>query len=160
LGKIGTSLAGFEVGRTALQQEVSRMVRWLATAGLGACVVVGVGYGVAQHRWLAGALAGLTLAISMVPEEFPVILTVFLALGAWRISRHSVLTRRIPAIETLGSATVLCVDKTGTLTLNRMSVAALAPASERPHTRTTASAPSAASRQLVRTAVLASKADG
>src|SRR5262249_30029206 len=60
--------------------------------------------------------------ISMVPEEFPVVLTIFLALGAWRISRKHVLTRRVPAIEMLGSATVLCVDKTGTLTMNRMTV--------------------------------------
>src|SRR5215470_15870091 len=61
-------------------------------------------------------------AISMVPEEFPVVLTIFLALGAWRISRKRVLTRRVPAIEMLGSATLLCVDKTGTLTMNRMAV--------------------------------------
>jgi Ca2+-transporting ATPase len=126
LGKIGTALIRVEVGRTALQSEVSRMVRLLAAMGLAACLFAGVAYGLVRHAWLDGALAGLTLAISMVPEEFPVILTVFLALGAWRISRSHVLTRRIPAIETLGSATVLCVDKTGTLTMNRMSVAAVA----------------------------------
>src|SRR3954469_24411879 len=80
-------------------------------------------YGSARGRWLDGALAGLTMAISMIPEEFPVVLTIFLALGAWRISRSHVLTRRVPAIETLGAATVLCVDKTGTLTLNQMAVA-------------------------------------
>jgi Ca2+-transporting ATPase len=125
LGKIGTALLRVEVGKTALQAEVSRMVRLLAAMGMAACIVAGVAYGFVRHAWLDGALAGLTLAISMVPEEFPVILTVFLALGAWRISRSHVLTRRIPAIETLGSATVLCVDKTGTLTLNRMSVAAV-----------------------------------
>ena len=126
IGTIGKALARIEIGRTALQTEVSRMVRVLAAAGLSVCVVVGVTYGMAHHRWLDGALAGLTLAISMVPEEFPVVLTVFLALGAWRISQRHVLARRIPAVETLGSATVLCVDKTGTLTLNRMSVAAMA----------------------------------
>src|SRR4029077_10944966 len=71
---------------------------------------------------LASVLAGLTLAMAIVPEEFPVVLTVFLAIGAWRISRKRVLTRRMPAIEMLGSATVLCVDKTGTITQNRMSV--------------------------------------
>jgi Ca2+-transporting ATPase len=75
--------------------------------------------------WLSGLLAGITLAMAMLPEEFPVVLTVFLALGAWRISRNRVLTRCVPAVETLGSATVLCVDKTGTLTQNRMSVSKL-----------------------------------
>ena len=64
--------------------------------------------------------------MSILPEEFPVILTVFLALGAWRISRSRVLTRRMPVIETLGAATVLCVDKTGTLTQNRMTLRSLA----------------------------------
>ena len=67
-------------------------------------------------------LAGIALAMAILPEEFPVVLTVFLALGAWRISRSRVLTRRMPAIETLGAATVLCVDKTGTLTLNQMTL--------------------------------------
>src|SRR6185295_5334928 len=85
-------------------------------------------YALARGDWLAGALAGLTLAMSLIPEEFPVVLAIFLALGAWRISRHGVLTRRMPAIETLGAATVLCVDKTGTLTENRMSVVDTAPA--------------------------------
>ena len=72
--------------------------------------------------WKEGFLAGITMAMATLPEELPVVLTIFLALGAWRISRHRVLTRRMPAIETLGAATVLCVDKTGTLTLNQMSV--------------------------------------
>jgi P-type Ca2+ transporter type 2C len=125
LGRIGASMASLEIGRTALQKEVTSLVRVLAVAGLAMCVAVGVLYGLTRGDWLDGALAGLTMAISMIPEEFPVILTVFLALGAWRISRSHVLTRRIPAIETLGSATTLCVDKTGTLTLNRMSVAAV-----------------------------------
>ena len=70
-------------------------------------------------------LAGIALGMSMLPEEFPVVLTVFMAMGAWRISRARVLTRRAAAIETLGSATVLCTDKTGTLTENRMSIAEL-----------------------------------
>ncbi len=157
LGRIGAALTGVEVGRTELQKEVSRMVRVLALAGLAACSAVGLGYGIARHAWLDGALAGLTLAISMVPEEFPVILTVFLALGAWRLAKHDVLTRRIPAVETLGAATVLCVDKTGTLTLNQMSVAAVhadgatieAIKSRHPLT--------AASARVVSAAILASK---
>lgn len=125
LGRIGRSIAELEIGRTRLQAEVDRVVRLLALAGLSVCGIVAISYGTSRGGWLAGTLAGLTLAISMVPEEFPVILTVFLALGAWRISQRHVLTRRIPAIETLGAATVLCVDKTGTLTMNQMAVAAV-----------------------------------
>jgi Ca2+-transporting ATPase len=159
LGKIGAALEGVEIGRTALQSEVSRMVRLLAAAGMAACVAVGVVYGVTRQRWLDGALAGLTLAISMVPEEFPVILTVFLALGAWRISRSRVLTRRIPAIEALGAATVLCVDKTGTLTMNRMSVAAVATDDGREEMLRDDEPLSAEAAHVVSTAILASKPD-
>lgn len=122
LGKIGKSLQTLLPESTRLQQETSRLVRAFAVLGIGLCVVVALIYGYTRANWLQGALAGLTLAISMVPEEFPVVLTIFLAMGAWRISRNRVLTRRMPAIETLGSATVLCVDKTGTLTENRMTV--------------------------------------
>jgi len=83
-------------------------------------------YGLTRGNWLQGFLAGITLAMAMLPEEFPVVLTIFLALGAWRLSKMNVLARRVPVIETLGSATVLCVDKTGTLTVNRMSIRKLA----------------------------------
>ena len=82
-------------------------------------------YGLLRGGWLEALLAGITIGMSMLPEEFPVVLTVFMAMGAWRISRARVLTRRSAAIEALGSATVLCTDKTGTLTENRMSVAEL-----------------------------------
>ena len=82
-------------------------------------------YGLFRGGWLDALLAGIALGMSMLPEEFPVVLTVFMAMGAWRISRARVLTRRAAAIETLGSATVLCTDKTGTLTENRMSIAEL-----------------------------------
>ena len=126
LGKIGATLSRLDAGRTSLQNEVDNVVRVVAAAGIAVCAVTAVAYGLQQHRWLDGVLAGLTVAISMVPEEFPVVLTVFLALGAWRISRNRVLTRRVPAIEALGAATVLCVDKTGTLTMNRMAVSAIA----------------------------------
>ena len=79
-------------------------------------------YGLTRGNWLSGLLAGIATAMALLPEEFPVVLTVFMALGAWRMSQKHVLTRRPPVIETLGSATVLCVDKTGTLTVNRMTV--------------------------------------
>ena len=75
------------------------------------CLLVVVVYGITRSNWLEGFLSGITLAMAMIPEEFPVVLTVFLSLGAWRISKKRVLTRRVPAVETLGSATVLCVDK-------------------------------------------------
>ncbi len=123
LGKIGKALRTVELDKSHLQKETDRVVRVFAVAGLALCGAVVIVYGLTRGDWLHGVLAGLTLSISMVPEEFPVVLTVFLALGAWRISQKRVLTRRIPAIESLGSATVLCVDKTGTLTQNRMSVA-------------------------------------
>jgi P-type Ca2+ transporter type 2C len=122
LGRIGASLAILEGGRTSLERETARMVRWVATFALVLCLLMAAAWIATRGDWLGGVLAGLTLAMAILPEEFPVVLTVFLALGAWRISRHGVLTRRMPAIEMLGAATVLCVDKTGTLTENRMSV--------------------------------------
>jgi Ca2+-transporting ATPase len=125
MGRIGASLAGLETGRTRLQVEVSRIVKVAATAGLLLCAALAAVYALTRGDWLQGLLAGIALAIAMLPEEFPVVLTVFMALGAWRISRSRVLTRRLPAIEALGAATVLCSDKTGTLTENRMRVASL-----------------------------------
>ncbi len=125
LGKIGKALQTVGTDETPLQKQTGRWVRLLAAAGLGLCLLVVVLYGVTRGDWLQGLLAGLALAMAMMPEEFPVILTVFLALGAWRISQRRVLTRRTAAIEALGSATALCVDKTGTLTENRMTVAVL-----------------------------------
>jgi Ca2+-transporting ATPase len=94
----------------------------VALIAVSLCVLMAVVYGLTIGKWLDGLLASITLAMAILPEEFPVVLTVFLAIGAWRISQSQVLTRRMPAIETLGSTTVLCVDKTGTLTINRMSV--------------------------------------
>ena len=133
LGRIGKALQKVEVEDTLLQKETQRVVKRLAVVGLSLCATVIVLYAIphmatlgARKAWLDGLLAGITLAMAMLPEEFPVVLTIFLALGAWRISRQQVLTRRVPAIETLGAATVLCTDKTGTLTLNRMTVARLA----------------------------------
>jgi len=129
LGRIGKALQKVEVEATLLQKETGRMVRRLAIVGLSLCGVVVVVYGLTRGNtwaiWQEGFLAGLTLAMATLPEEFPVVLTIFLALGAWRMSQHRVLTRRVPAVETLGAATVLCTDKTGTLTLNRMSVSKL-----------------------------------
>jgi Ca2+-transporting ATPase len=125
IGRIGRALQAVESGETLLQKETGRLVRNLAIVGLSLCAVVVVVYGITRGDWLNGFLAGTTMAMATLPEELPVVLTVFLALGAWRISQKRVLTRNVPAVETLGSATVLCVDKTGTLTQNQMTVARL-----------------------------------
>lgn len=121
-GKIGKALESLETDETYLQKKSIRLIRAFAFIGLSLCALVVVLYGVTRGNWLHGLLAGIALAMALLPEEIPVVLTVFLALGAWRMSRNNVLTRRMPALESLGAATVLCVDKTGTLTLNRMSV--------------------------------------
>jgi Ca2+-transporting ATPase len=134
LGKIGKALQGVATESTLLQRETGRLVRNLAIVGISLCVLVVVIYGLTRGNtravWEQGLLAGITMAMATLPEEFPVVLTIFLALGAWRISQNRVLTRRMPAVETLGAATVLCTDKTGTLTLNQMSVSRLWAAGE------------------------------
>ena len=125
LGKIGKSLREVEQEPTLVQRDTRHMVRVLALVGLALCGLLIIFYGLTRGDWLRGFLAALTLAMAILPEELPVVLTVFLALGAWRMSRKHVLTRHMPAIEMLGAATALCVDKTGTLTMNRMSVTKL-----------------------------------
>jgi len=133
MGKLGLALQRIETQTTRIEQETRSIIRTFATASIVLCLGVTVIYGLTRGNWLQGILSGLALAISLVPEEFPVVLTVFLALGAWRISKKNVLTRRVAAIEMLGSTTVLCVDKTGTLTMNRMSVHEVAPATGHDH---------------------------
>lgn len=119
LARMGLALSAIETERTPLQLETMRVVRKLAIGGLLACLLVVIVYGLTRggdvDAWKQGMLAGIAMAMSVLPEEFAVVLTIFLALGAWRMSRRQVLTRRFPAIEALGAATVLCVDKTGTL---------------------------------------------
>jgi len=123
LGKIGRALHGLTSETTPLYREIRRVVRWVAVAAVLLCALIAVVYALTRHDWLNGVLAGITVAMGLLPEEFPVVLTVFLAMGAWRISRVGVLTRRMPAVESMGAVTVLAVDKTGTLTENRMRVA-------------------------------------
>ncbi len=125
IGKIGHSLSTLETEPPRLRAQTQRLVRVFAMIGGAVSVLAVVLYGTLRGGWLDAALAGIALGMSMLPEEFPVVLAVFMAMGAWRISRARVLTRRAAAIETLGSATVLCTDKTGTLTENRMSIAEL-----------------------------------
>ena len=125
IGKIGHSLSTLEIEPPRLQAQTRRLVWVFAVVGAAVSVLAVVLYGTLRGGWLDAVLGGIALGMSMLPEEFPVVLTVFMAMGAWRISRARVLTRRAAAIETLGSATVLCTDKTGTLTENRMSIAEL-----------------------------------
>lgn len=122
LGRIGASLGGITVGETPIQRETSLVVKRVAVVGLAIAAALALGWGLTRGDWLTGLLAGLTLAMAILPEELPVVLTIFLGLGAWRLSRQKVLTRNIPAVELLGATTVLCVDKTGTLTRNQMEV--------------------------------------
>ncbi|MCK9426833.1 MAG: cation-translocating P-type ATPase [Ignavibacteriaceae bacterium] len=123
MGKIGKSLRDVVVEDTLLKKETGILVKRIAIIGAFLCLTVILVFGVVRNDWIQGFLAGLTLAMAILPEEFPVVLTIFLALGAWRMSKRNVLTRHIPVIETLGATTVLCVDKTGTLTLNQMGIA-------------------------------------
>ncbi len=122
MGKIGKALQKIKPETTPLQQEMTRLVSRLFGIALSLCVSIVVIYGFTTGDWLKGVLAGITLAMAILPNEFPVVVTIFLALGAWRISQNHVLARRASAVETVGSATVLCVDKTGTLTQNQMAV--------------------------------------
>ena len=122
IGKIGKSLQGMDNEKTPLQNEIQRLVRNLAIFGTLLSLLLLLVYGLTRGNWLHGLLSGITLAMSILPEEYPVVMTVFMAMGAWRISRHRVLTRRVNMVEVLGSASVMCVDKTGTLTFNRMAV--------------------------------------
>lgn len=127
-GKIGAHVAAAPETRTPLQAQTGRLVK-LCT-GIAAVLFVLVGcatwLNIPDHRFwdrlIESVLSGVTLAMAMIPEEFPVILTVFLSLGAWRLAKRHALVRRLPAVETLGAVSVLCVDKTGTITMNRMSV--------------------------------------
>jgi len=125
LGKIGQSLRQIANEPPRLQTETRHLVGVFAAIGIAASLLVIVVYGLVHGDWLQAVLGGIALGMSMLPEEFPLVLTAFMVMGAWRLSRARVLTRRAAAIETLGAATVLCTDKTGTLTENRMSVAEL-----------------------------------
>jgi len=125
IGRIGLAIAAMPVEPPRLQAETGRLVRRFAAVSLTLSAAAVPLYALLRGGWFDAALSGIALGMSMLPEEFPLVLTVFMVMGAWRISHARVLTRRISAIETLGSATVLCTDKTGTLTQNRMSIVEL-----------------------------------
>ncbi|MCL4354903.1 cation-translocating P-type ATPase [Patescibacteria group bacterium] len=125
MGKIGKSLQSIREESTVLKKEIDKLVKLFAVWSIFLCGLVVLFYFLLRGNLLQGFLSGLSLSMSLIPEEFPVVFIVFLTLGAWRISRKNVLTRNTSAIETLGAATVLCVDKTGTITQNKMQLESL-----------------------------------
>ena len=159
IGKIGQSLATLESEAPRLRSETGRIVRMCAIGGGVVAAMVVLLYGLLRGGWIDAVLAGITIGMSLLPEEFPVVLTIFLAMGAWRIGQAGVLTRRASAIETLGSATVLCTDKTGTLTENRMAVAELWVPSGTTAVVSAEQALPDAFTQVVATSILASAAE-
>jgi P-type Ca2+ transporter type 2C len=153
VGRIGAALHAIHPGATPLQVEMRRVVGLFAVLSLVSCAAMAGWYFAVRGHWVDALLAGITLAMANIPEEFPVVLSVFLALGAWRMAQHKVLVRRASAIETLGAITVLCTDKTGTLTQNHMAVARLVPDG------LTSSTDALTSGHLLRVAVAASRPD-
>lgn len=125
IGRIGVALQGLTTESSPLRLQVAKLVKVLAVLAGVASVLLVVAFGLIRGDWMAALLAGIALAMALLPQEFSVVMTVIPAVGAWRLSKHQVLTRRMSAIETLGATSVLCVDKTGTLTENRMTVAQL-----------------------------------
>ncbi|ESS71566.1 cation-transporting ATPase Pma1 [Methyloglobulus morosus KoM1] len=125
MGKIGRSLGSIETEQPGLQLQIQSFVRTFAIIGAVVGVAAVLLFGLLRGSWLEAMLSGIALGMSLLPEEFPLVLAVFMAMGAWRISQARVLTRRASAIETLGATTVLCTDKTGTLTENRMTVVSI-----------------------------------
>lgn len=159
VGKLGSALGKLAPEVSPLRKQVDKLVAIFGAIGVAACVLFGLGLWLTGTEVVPALLSGIGLAIGMIPEEYPVVLTVFLAMGAWRMAKEHVLVRRLPAIEALGSATVLSCDKTGTLTENRMQITAIwAPsvgietiAAEDP------SANSSEARRILRAGALASR---
>ncbi|HVU01146.1 MAG TPA: cation-translocating P-type ATPase [Polyangiaceae bacterium] len=159
MGRIGTSLGAVSVDRTALQEETNGLVRKIAVLAVGLCALLFVVTGRVSRDWVQAALSSVTLAMAILPEEFPVVLTVFLALGAFRIAKSRVLTRKVAAIEALGTVEVLCADKTGTLTENRMAVRRLVVDGEALEVSDGSGTLPEAVHELVEMAILASPRD-
>lgn len=124
-GKIGSSLQAIKQDETRLQKEMKVLIRTLFIVGSIISVGIVLLFYFTRGNLIQSVLNGLSAAMAILPEEFPVVLTIFLAMGAWRLSKKNVLSRKPSSIETLGSATVLCSDKTGTITKNKMEVVAL-----------------------------------
>ncbi len=124
-GRIGLSLASISAEPTPLQRSIAGIVTLFGGLAFVASVILVALFGWRTGNWLEGLLSGLALAMAMVPEEFPMVLAIFTVLGARRLARIDVLARHAAAVETLGAVSVLCVDKTGTLTENRIVLEAL-----------------------------------
>ncbi len=122
IGHIGKDLHRIETEPPRLRTQTRQLVRACAWGGLAFSGLMIVLYGLMRDDWLQATLGGIALGMSLLPEEFPLVLSVFMVMGAWRIAGAHVLTRRAAALEMLGAATVLCTDKTGTLTQNKMTV--------------------------------------
>lgn len=122
IGRIGAALHEIREEPTLVQRDIRWLISRIGILAMLFCLAVAIAYGLVRNDWFQGALSGLTLAISLIPEEFPMVLVIFMTLGAWRLARHNVLVRRSAVIETLGATTLLCVDKTGTITQNRMAL--------------------------------------
>ncbi len=127
-GKIGLGVAITPQEDTPLQKQTGKLVKTCAVIAGVLFLMVGIftWFNIPDHRFsdrlIESILSGVTLAMAMIPEEFPVILTVFLSMGAWRLAKKNSLVRKLPSVETLGAVSVLCVDKTGTITMNQMTV--------------------------------------
>lgn len=136
-GKIGKSINDARPAKTPLQKQTGKLVKVCTIMAFSLFVTVSIltYFNLPEHafqeRITASILSGVTLAMAMIPEEYPVVLTVFLSMGAWRLAKKHSLVKKMPAIETLGAVSVLCVDKTGTITKNQMVVKATSASDER-----------------------------
>jgi P-type Ca2+ transporter type 2C len=157
VGRIGEVMHGLDEAVTPLQRDTAQLARVFGAIGIACSVLLALGYGLIKGQWSEGILRGLTLAMAVLPEEFPLVITVFFALGAWRLASAQVLTRRTGAIEALGAATLLAVDKTGTLTCNRMRLARVAVVDASVEVVGDGDSPSPAALDLARVAALASE---
>ena len=123
LGKIGKSLESIEEEKTPLEIQIGDFVKKMVIAGAIVFITVWAINYFRSYNWLDSLLKSLTLAMSILPEEIPVAFTTFMALGAWRLMKMGIVVKQMKTVETLGSATVICTDKTGTITENKMSLA-------------------------------------
>jgi Ca2+-transporting ATPase len=153
-GQIGELVADIRQPETPLQRRIRWLIWQFAAGAVVVCLFVGAVELLSAKGWAAAIIAAVSLGIAAIPEEFPMVYTLYLTLGAWRLTREHALVRRLSSVETLGATTVICVDKTGTLTLGRMDVAALS--TEAGVTRA-GEEMNPRDRELVRAAVLASE---